>query len=131
VRSLGLESVTAKRQDSRYQTGLRRQAWLKLKLDKQQGFVIGRCRPGKHGIDALLVGVYEGRELHFAAKVRAGFTPLVRRAVFERLKPLHTSRCPFVDLPRGGNGRWGGGVLEEELAEMRWGSNLKLVAQVR
>jgi DNA ligase D-like protein (predicted ligase) len=121
VQRLGLEGVIAKRKDSKYQPGLRTQAWLKLKLDKQQEFVIGGYRPGNHGIDALLVGVYEGRELHFSAKVRAGFTPLIRRSVFERLKPLRAPRCPFVDLPRGGSGRWGGGVPEEEMAEMRWG----------
>jgi ATP-dependent DNA ligase len=130
VRSLGLEGVIAKRKDSRYQPGLRTQAWLKLKLDKQQEFVIGGYRPGNHGIDALLVGVYEGRELHFAAKVRAGFTPLIRRAVFDRLKPLHASRCPFVDLPRDGSGRWGGGVPEEEMTEVQW-VKPKIVAQIR
>jgi bifunctional non-homologous end joining protein LigD len=130
VRGLGLEGVIAKRKDSKYQPGLRTQAWLKLKLDKQQEFVIGGYRPGNHGVDALLVGVYEGRELRFAAKVRAGFTPLIRRSVFDRLKPLHVSRCPFVDLPRGGSSRWGGGVPEEEMAEMQW-VKPTLVAQVR
>jgi hypothetical protein len=33
-----------------------------------------------------------------AGKVRAGFTPHVRRQVFAQLEPLHTARCPCVDL---------------------------------
>jgi hypothetical protein len=42
---------------------------------------------------------HEGRQLRYAGKVRAGFTPHVRREVLGALKPLHTARCPFVDLP--------------------------------
>jgi hypothetical protein len=95
--------------------------------------VIGGYGPGNHGIDALLVGVYDGRQLHFSAKVRARFTPLIRRAVFEHLKPRHVSRCSFVDLPRSGSGRWGGRVPEEEMAEMQWAgqTNGRRAANVR
>jgi DNA ligase D-like protein (predicted ligase) len=130
VRSLGLEGVIAKRKDSKYQPALRTQTWLKLKLDRQQEFVIGGYRPGTHGIDALLVGFYVGRKLRFASKVRAGFTPHLRREVFGKLTPLHTSRCPFVDLPNTTTSHWGGGVTAEEMGEMQWVLP-KLVAQVR
>src|SRR5687767_5134350 len=83
VQRLGLEGVIAKRKDSRYQAQ-RSGAWVKLKLAKQQEFVVGGYRPGTHGVDALLVGYYEGKALRFAGKVRAGFTPHVRREVFEQ-----------------------------------------------
>src|SRR5262245_22590306 len=75
VRGLGLEGVIAKRASSRYYPGLRTESWLKLKLDRQQEFVIGGYRPGPHGVDALIVGYYASGRLTFAGKVRAGFTP--------------------------------------------------------
>jgi bifunctional non-homologous end joining protein LigD len=120
VRELGLEGVVAKRRTSRYTSGDRHTAWVKLKLDRQQEFVIGGYRPGPHGIDSLLVGYYEDRTLRFAAKVRAGFTPHLRRDVFAQLRGAHTAKCPFADLPSSKVSRWGGGVTADEMNEMQW-----------
>src|SRR4051794_37541707 len=130
VRGLGLEGVIAKRRDSRYSAGVRSDAWLKLKLDRQQEFVVGGYRPGPHGVDALVVGYYEGKELLFAGKVRAGFTPAVRREVVAALKPLHVAQCPFANLPNAKTSRWEGGVTAEQMSEMQWVSP-RVVAQVR
>jgi bifunctional non-homologous end joining protein LigD len=76
------------------------------------------------------VGYYEGRVLRFAGKVRAGFTPHLRRAVFQALEPLHSAKCPFPDLPNTKTSHWGSGVTAEQMAEMRW-VKPKLVAQIR
>jgi bifunctional non-homologous end joining protein LigD len=130
VTNLGLEGVIAKRRDSPYVPGERKDTWVKLKLDRQQEFVIGGYRPGPHGFDALLVGYYEGRDLRFAGKVRAGFTPHLRREVFVEFGPLERERCPFVDLPSSRNAHWGGGVTAEQMLEMRW-LEPRLVAQIR
>ena len=130
VQRLGLEGVIAKRKDSRYEAAQRSGAWVKLKLDKQQEFVVGGYRPGTHGVDALLVGYYEGTSLRFAGKVRAGFTPHIRREVFGQLKPLHAPTCPFADLPNSTTSHWGGGVTAGEMDEMQW-LKPKLVAQIR
>jgi bifunctional non-homologous end joining protein LigD len=130
VTSLGLEGVIAKRRTSPYTPGERHASWLKLKLDRQQEFVVGGYRPGSHGIDALLVGYYEGNELRFAGKVRAGFTPMVRRQVHRQLAPLDIPGCPFADLPNARPSHWGAGVTQEEMSEMRW-VKPKLVAQIR
>jgi bifunctional non-homologous end joining protein LigD len=130
VRSMGLEGVIAKRRGSPYTAGDHHAAWVKLKLDQQQEFVIGGYRPGPHGVDALLVGVYDGTALRFAGKVRAGFTPHVRREVASRLKPLHTVPCPFIDLPSSRTSHWGGGVTLAQMAEMQWVTP-ELVAQIR
>jgi DNA ligase D-like protein (predicted ligase) len=130
VRNLGLEGVIAKRRTSRYTPGERNTAWVKLKLDRQQEFVVGGYRPGPHGVDALLVGYHDGKALRFAGKVRAGFTPHVRRDVFAQLAPLHADRCPFVDLPNSKASHWGGGVTAEQMKEMRW-LRPRLVAQIR
>lgn len=130
VQALGLEGIVAKRRDSRYDAGQRNGTWLKLKLDRQQEFVIGGYRPGPHGVDTLLVGFYDGKQLRFAGKVRAGFTPHVRREVFARLGRLHADRCPFVDLPNSEASHWGGGVTEDQMQEMQW-LEPRLVAQIR
>ncbi len=130
VARLGLEGVIAKRKSSRYDAGVRSDAWVKLKLELQQEFVVGGYRPGPHGVDALLVGYYEGRALRFGGKVRAGFTPHLRREVGTALQPLHAAACPFVDLPSTKPHRWGGGVTPEQMLEMQWVRPV-LVAQIR
>ena len=130
VTRLGLEGVIAKRRSSKYVPGDRNTSWVKLKLDRQQEFVIGGYRPGPNGIDAILVGYYSGKQLCFAAKVRAGFTPHVRREVFALLKRRHTSACPFADLPNSKTSHWGGGVTPEQMKEIQWVAP-EIVAQVR
>jgi bifunctional non-homologous end joining protein LigD len=131
LRAAGIEGVVAKRRGSTYQPGERSSDWVKLKLEQQQELVIGGYRPqGSTGLDALLVGYYEGRKLQFAAKVRAGFTPHIRREVIERLKPLAIATCPFANLPDARSGRWGGGITAEQMREMQW-TRPELVAQIR
>ncbi len=69
IQAMGLEGVIAKRKDSPYEAGERSGNWQKLKLERQQEFVVGGYRPdGSSGLDALLVGYYEDGDLHFAAK---------------------------------------------------------------
>jgi bifunctional non-homologous end joining protein LigD len=131
LRAAGIEGVVAKRKDSPYQPGERSSDWVKLKLDRQQEFVIGGYRPdGTIGLDALLVGYYEGNKLLFAGKVRAGLIAHARRELLGRLKPLHTSACPFANLPDAQPSRWGGGITAEQMPEMQWSKPL-LVAQIR
>lgn len=131
VRAAGLEGVIAKRKDSIYQPGERSSDWQKLKLERVQEFVIGGYRPdGRKGVDALLVGYYEGRDLRFAGKVRAGLVPHVRRELRKKLEPLETKECPFVNLPDAKSSRWGGGITSEQMSAMHW-TRPKLVAQIR
>ena len=120
VTGLGLEGVIAKKRGSKYIPGDRNTAWVKLKLDRQQEFVVGGYRPGPYGVDALMVGYHEAGTLRFAGSVRAGFTPRVRREIYSELQSLETKRCPFADLPNSKVSRWGGGITAEQMAEMRW-----------
>ena len=64
--------------------------------------VIGGYIPEARGFDALVVGVYEDKELVFVAKVKNGFVPRVRDAIFPTLKALQTTNCPFENLPEKG-----------------------------
>lgn len=131
VRAMQLEGVIAKRKNSQYEAGERSGNWQKLKLERQQEFVIGGYRPyGDNSVDALLVGYFEHEKLRFAARVRAGLVPHVKRELARALKDLQVHRCPFVDLPTEGSSRWGGGVSTEDMKEMIW-TKPALVAQVQ
>ena len=99
MRKLGLEGVVGKRIDSVYEPGERSGAWIKLRANLEQEFVIGGYIPGTRGFDALLVGVYEKRELMFVAKVKNRFVPRIRDELFAAHKALQTDRCPFKNLP--------------------------------
>jgi len=93
--------------------------------------VVGGYRPdGANGVDALLVGYYEGKELRFAGKVRAGMVPHTRRELASKLKPLRITGCPFSNLPDSDTGRWGGGVTADQMAEMTW-VRPQVVVQIR
>ncbi|RPI57401.1 MAG: hypothetical protein EHM55_01900 [Acidobacteria bacterium] len=120
VAQVGLEGVVAKRRDSRYEPGKRSGAWQKLKVKQRQEFVIGGYKPEDRNFQSVVVGYYDGKTLRFAARVRSGFTPAQRTALFERLRPLKTETCPFADLPTGKTGHWGEGVTEEDMKILKW-----------
>jgi bifunctional non-homologous end joining protein LigD len=130
VRAVGLEGVIAKQRHSRYEPGAHSGTWMKLKLEHQREFVIGGYRPDGNKVDSLLVGYYAGARLHFAGKVRAGFVRNARRSVLEKLLPLRTRSCPFIDLPTAASQRWSGGVKKDEMKQMQWVEPL-LIAQIR
>ena len=98
ISELRLEGIIAKHQDSIYEPGKRSGAWVKYKVNKGQEFVVGGYTPG-NPFDAIIVGYYQGDDLLYAGKVRAGFVPHVRREVMVRMKPLETDVCPFANLP--------------------------------
>jgi bifunctional non-homologous end joining protein LigD len=58
VRKLGLEGVVGKLINSTYEPGERSGAWVKLRTNREQEFLIGGYIPGAPGFDALLVGDY-------------------------------------------------------------------------
>ena len=121
VRKLGLEGVVGKRIDSIYEPGERSGAWIKLRTNMEQEFVIGGYVPGARGFDALLVGVYEKRELIFVAKVKNGFVPRIRDELFPALKALQTAQCPFKNLPEKRASRWGESLTAEKMDAMPLG----------
>ena len=119
VKQHGLEGIIAKRSDSVYEPGKRSGMWSKYRINQGQEFVVGGYTPG-NPFDALIVGFYRGKDLIYAAKVRAGFVPATRREVFARIKDLKTSKCPFVNLPEKGEGRWGQGLTAEKMKQCIW-----------
>jgi bifunctional non-homologous end joining protein LigD len=120
VKEHHLEGVIAKRADSKYLPGKRTGLWVKIRFNMTQEFVIGGYTPSHLGLDAIIVGVYRGKDLYFSSRVRAGFTPVTRRQVFQKIHKLETDRCPFVNLPQPTAGRWGLGITAEAMKGMVW-----------
>jgi DNA ligase D-like protein (predicted ligase) len=120
VKQHGLEGVVAKQLNSQYEPGKRSGAWCKYRINLGQEFVVGGYTPGGIGFDALILGFYRGKDLFFAARVRAGFVPATRRQVFAKLKDLNIEKCPFVNLPEQSEGRWGQGLTAEKMKGCVW-----------
>jgi ATP-dependent DNA ligase len=116
----GVECLIAKRADSVYQPGRRTGLWIKYRINIGQEFVVGGYIPGHLGVDSVVVGFYRGRDLIYAARVRAGFVPKTRREVFEKIRHLKIAKCPFVNLPETEPGRWGQGLTAEKMTECIW-----------
>jgi ATP-dependent DNA ligase len=126
AKEFGFEGIVAKRKDSLYESGKRTGAWVKYKVNRGQEFVIGGYTPG-NPFDALIVGYYEGERLLYAAKVRNGFVPLVRREVASRVKGLEIDTCPFANLPEKKRTQWA--LTKEEMQNCVW-LKPELVAQI-
>jgi bifunctional non-homologous end joining protein LigD len=109
VRRRAMEGVMAKRVDSAYVPGRRSKAWLKVKLQQTDEFVVGGWQPGEgHRADrigSLLLGV-PGPDggLRFVGNVGTGFTDAELRRLAERLTPLRRTTSPFTGggTPRAG-----------------------------
>jgi DNA ligase D-like protein (predicted ligase) len=126
AKEFGFEGIVAKRKDSVYESGKRTGAWVKYKVNRGQEFVIGGYTPG-NSFDALIVGYYQGERLLYAAKVRNGFVPLVRREVASRFKSLEIDTCPFANLPEKKRTQWA--LTKEEMKNCVW-LKPELVAQI-
>lgn len=118
VKALGLEGIVAKRCNSIYIPGKESDAWQKHRFNLEAEFVIGGYVAHGNNFSSLVVGEYRGRCLYYVKRVAAGFTPHLRNEVFFELKPLVTSRCPFVNLPEPG--RAGHGLTADKMKECVW-----------
>jgi hypothetical protein len=65
-------------------------------------------------------------ELIYAAKVRNGFVPRLRREVWQKLKRLETPLCPFANLPEKKRTQFS--LTREDMKNCIW-LNHALVAQ--
>ena len=126
AKEFGFEGIVAKRKDSVYESGKRTGAWVKYKVNQGQEFVIGGYTVG-NPFDALIVGYYEGQRLLYAAKVRNGFVPQLRREVASRFKGLEIDTCPFANLPEKKRTQWA--LTKEEMKNCVW-LKPELVAQI-
>ena len=100
----GWEGVIAKDVDAKYEPGKRSKAWLKIKLEKQQEFVVGgytEPRNSREHIGSLLVGFYnDDEELIYAGHVGGGFSGKTLKSTYALLKPLERKTSPFTAVPK-------------------------------
>lgn len=120
VKTQGFEGLVAKRRNSRYESGLRTGAWMKMRINRGQELVIGGYTIGTRTFDALVIGYYDSGRLMYASRTRNGFTPALRQQLFKKFRPLEIPDCPFVNLPEARSGRWGVGLTKEKMADCRW-----------
>ncbi|MGA7214831.1 MAG: non-homologous end-joining DNA ligase [Terrimicrobiaceae bacterium] len=133
ARAIGLEGLVGKRKNSVYEPGRRSGAWIKLKFQSEQEFVIGGyTAPSgtrKH-FGALLVGVYEGEALTFVGKVGTGFDVALLRNLHSRFEKIRRDTCPFTNLPEKRSARYGQTVTAAEMKRCRW-VEPRMVCQVK
>lgn len=100
------EGVLLKRVDAPYAAGRRTPDWRKVKLEREQEFVIGGYTAPTHGaardhLGALVVGYYDERgALRYAGKVGTGYTVATLALLARKLAPLRRASSPFIDAPR-------------------------------
>lgn len=100
----GLEGIMAKNGNSNYHVGERTADWLKIKVNQRQEVIIaGYTEPRKTRkyFGSLLLGLYEKEQLVYIGHTGSGFTAKSLQDIYEKLQPLRTDQCPFVDCPKG------------------------------
>jgi bifunctional non-homologous end joining protein LigD len=119
----GWEGIIAKQADSPY-IHRRSKAWLKLKCDQGQEFVIAGYTPPQGQrikFGALLLGYYKNKSLHYAGKVGTGFDVKTLIAIETKMRSLQIKKCPFVDYgDRSSNVTWVKPKLVAELGFTEW-----------
>lgn len=131
----GFEGVIGKRKDSRYETGRRSSAWLKVKPVKSAEFVIGGYTKGKGArarqLGALLVGRWDDGRLVYASHVGSGFDERSLKAIKAKLEPLARRTCPFSEAPElNAPATWVEPTLVAELEYHSWTEDGHLRAPV-
>jgi bifunctional non-homologous end joining protein LigD len=100
-RQHGMEGIMAKRLDSRYFSGGRSDAWLKIKNLRRQEVVVAGWKPGKGNregqVGSLLIGVRGPHGLAYAGHVGTGFTAATLHMLTAKLAPLRRDTSPFDD----------------------------------
>ena len=130
----GFEGVIGKRKDSRYESGRRSAAWLKVKATRSAEFVIGGYTKGKGArapLGAVLVGYWDGDALRYASHVGSGFDERSVGEVQARLEPLRIKRCPFAEKPQvNAPTQWVEPQLVAEVKYQEWTADARLRAPV-
>ena len=103
ARRQGWEGIIAKKTDSKYEPGTRSRAWLKLKIEFRQEFVIGgytEPRNSREHIGALLLGYFDHDRFIYVGHTGGGFTRQGLTDMYHKLKPLETKTPPFEETPK-------------------------------
>ncbi len=125
------EGIIAKRADAAYDVGKRSRAWLKLKIEHRQEFVVGgwtEPRKSREHIGALLLGYYDadGR-LVYAGHTGTGFSQRTLLDTYRRLRRLERKTSPFSTTPRTNErAHWAQPALVAEIKFNEWTADGRL-----
>jgi bifunctional non-homologous end joining protein LigD len=127
----GWEGLIAKQADSRYRSGKRSPDWRKVKIVREQEFVIGgwtEPRQTRSYFGALLLGVYgETSGLVYVGHVGTGFNEKELARLMKVLKPIETAQCPFRDPPKSNERpHWVKPALVAQVKFTEWTSDGRL-----
>lgn len=124
----GVEGIVSKLAGSPYDS-TRSKAWLKIKCNQRQEFVIAGYLPSKKdfpGFGALALGVYEQGKLVYAGRVGTGFSIKQRLAMQKMLDQLARPTSPFAVTPKDPglrNAVWSEPKLVGEVEFTEWTSD--------
>ena len=111
LEKVGLDGIIAKKLDLPYSPGER--VMVKIKHRRTADCVVGGYRAHKHGgVGALLLGLYEGDELHYVGHT-SSFSAAGRKELLTMLEPLRNERTFGGDWGPGAASRWSQGKESE------------------
>ncbi len=102
----GLEGIMAKDSASPYREGQRTHEWLKVKARRRQEAIIAgftEPRGSRNDLGALVLGVYDGKELVYIGHTGGGFDTQGLAEMRAKLEPLAQRTCPFRHKPKTNN----------------------------
>jgi bifunctional non-homologous end joining protein LigD len=130
ARRQGWEGIIAKKTDSRYEPGNRSRAWLKLKIEFRQEFVIGgytEPRNSREHIGALLLGYFDHDRFIYVGHTGGGFTRQGLVEMYKKLKPLEIKTSPFEETPKTNErAHWVKPAIVVEVKFNEWTSDRRL-----
>lgn len=94
-----LEGIIGKRRDSLY-VERRTRDWVKIKAQLEQECVIGgytEPRGSRSGFGALLLGLYDGKQLQYVGHVGTGFDAKLLKSLTADLKKIERKTSPFAN----------------------------------
>jgi bifunctional non-homologous end joining protein LigD len=123
-----VEGIVGKDKNSRYRQGVRSSEWLKVKALLQQKAVIGgytEPRGSRKGLGALLLGVYEGKDLVYIGHTGGGFDDTELGEVKAKLEPLARKKSPFKKRPQtNAPATWTEPIVVCEVRFSEWSNDL-------
>jgi bifunctional non-homologous end joining protein LigD len=124
----GFEGLIAKDLSSQYVSG-RSPAWLKVKVRKEDEFVIGGFTEpsgARHFFGALLLGMYTRGKLEYVGKVGTGFNEETLRFLYKKFSSLKRANTPFASDVRERDATFIAPRLVAQIGYTEWTSDGKL-----
>ena len=114
VKEQGFEGLVAKRRDSVYEPGLRSGAWLKMRVNRGQEFVIGGYTRGTRTFDALVFGILRRQGSHLRLQDPQRLHAAHALEALREVQGARDRRVPLCQPPRSPRRTLGPGAHQSE-----------------